>query len=301
MSFRAEKFMRFQGTELPERIYQLNTATPAEWKNVFKEIMEQGLHGLCFSVYEAGQKPGDALSDEQIRRRIGILKPYTRWIRTFSCTEGNERIARMAKEAGLQTLVGAWLGSDPEKNEEELQGLYQLVDEGCVDVAAVGNEVLYRRELTEAELLAYLERAKKRIPSVPVGYVDAYYEFVERPALAAACDLILCNCYPYWEGTPIAHAFDHMRHMYQLAVEAGQGKRVLITETGWPSQGESCGGADPSPLHALQYFIRAQLWARENDLEMFYFSSFDEPWKIGAEGEVGAYWGLWDSEEKLKF
>ena len=26
-------------------------------------------------------------------------------------------------------------------------------------------------------------------------------------------------------------------------------------------------------------------------LEMFYFSSFDESWKVGSEGDVGAYLG----------
>jgi exo-beta-1,3-glucanase (GH17 family) len=34
---------------------------------------------------------------------------------------------------------------------------------------------------------------------------------------------------------------------------------------------------------------------------MFYFSSFDESWKVGIEGDVGAFWGLWDKHEKLKF
>ena len=33
----------------------------------------------------------------------------------------------------------------------------------------------------------------------------------------------------------------------------------------------------------------------------FYFSSFDESWKVGSEGDVGAFWGLWDKDEKLKF
>ena len=39
----------------------------------------------------------------------------------------------------------------------------------------------------------------------------------------------------------------------------------------------------------------------EEGIEIFYFSSFDESWKVGAEGDVGAYWGIWDKEEKLKF
>ncbi|MCC5806459.1 MAG: hypothetical protein JJU00_09050 [Opitutales bacterium] len=301
MSFRTEKFMRFQGTDVPMQIHRLDNLQPEDLRTGFLEILKRGLHGLCFSVYEAGQKPGDPITAEQIQRKIGILKPYARWVRSFSCTQGNELIPRIAKEAGMKTLVGAWLGEDAEKNGEELEGLYRLADDGCVDIAAVGNEVLYRDDLSEDTLLRHIAAAKARMPSVPVGYVDAYYEFVDRPAVAEGCDIILCNCYPYWEGTPYEHAFDHMRHMYQLAVEAARGKRVLITETGWPSRGETLGGAEPSALNAMKYFMKAQLWAQENSLEMYYFSSFDEPWKIGAEGEVGAYWGIWDSREELKF
>jgi GPH family glycoside/pentoside/hexuronide:cation symporter len=34
---------------------------------------------------------------------------------------------------------------------------------------------------------------------------------------------------------------------------------------------------------------------------MFYFSSFDESWKVHQEGDVGARWGLWDKFENLKY
>jgi len=34
---------------------------------------------------------------------------------------------------------------------------------------------------------------------------------------------------------------------------------------------------------------------------VFYFSSFDETWKIEKEGDVGAYWGLWGKDGNLKF
>jgi len=30
-------------------------------------------------------------------------------------------------------------------------------------------------------------------------------------------------------------------------------------------------------------------------------SSVDESWKVGSEGDVGSYWGIWDKDEKLKF
>lgn len=269
--------------------------------NLFAEVLQNGVHGFCFSLYEEGQKPGDIISEAQVRRRMEILRPYTKWIRSFSCTEGNEFIPIVAKEYGLNTLVGAWLGNDPEVNRREVEGLIKLAGEGMVDIAAVGNEVMYRKDLSEEVLLQFIHEVKNRIPHVPVGYVDAYYEFTQRPAITEACDMVLCNCYPFWESCPFEHALAYMQQMYRQAKEAGNGKPVIITETGWPSQGENLKGAVPSMQHARDYFINTQLWSAKEHIPVFYFSSFDESWKTGPEGEVGAYWGIWNKHEQLKF
>ena len=185
--------------------------------------------------------------------------------------------------------------------KKKLKVLLSWQKNGKVDIAAVGNEVLYRGELTEEQLLEYMARVKASLPGIPVGYVDAYYEFTNRPSLVDACDVILSNCYPYWEGTGLEHSFGHMLHMFKLATEAARGKKVIITETGWPNKGEPFEGAIPSDENAMKYFISAQRWAEKEDVELFYFSSFDESWKVGDEGDVGAYWGLWDKNEHLKF
>lgn len=301
MSFREEKYLAYRASDVDTQVNYLDDLTDDEIHNLFLEVMYNGIHGFCFSLYEEGQKPGDKISEEQIKNRIQILKPYTRSIRTFSCTEGNEMIPKIAKKYGLNTMVGAWLGSDKEKNAEEIEGLLKLAKEGYVDIAAVGNEVLYRNDLSEEELLNYIDYVKKEIPEIPVGYVDAYYEFVQRPGIVDTCDIILCNCYPYWEGTEFEHSFQHMRQMYAQVVRAAKGKKVLISETGWPSKGEKLGNAVPSMRNALQYFINTQLWANDENVEIFYFSSFDEDWKTGVEGDVGAYWGIWDKTGKLKF
>jgi glucan 1,3-beta-glucosidase len=161
---------------------------------------------------------------------------------------------------------------------------------------------MYRKDLTEEELLEFIARVRKAIPSaIPIGYVDAYYEFSHRPRITEACDVILTNCYPYWEGCPIEYSFPHMKSMFESAKNAGQNKRVIITETGWPSQGGFLKGAIASNENAMKYFIDSQNWSKQDEIEMFYFSSFDESWKVGPEGEVGAYWGVWDKNEKLKF
>jgi len=294
MSAKSEKILSLTGVQalhLPQD----------ELVVLFQEVMKRKLNGLCFSPYLDGQSPGSQLTEEQIRRRIKTIKPHTKWIRSFSCTDGNEMIPRIAKEYGVKTLVGAWLGTSESINEQEIGNLIQLAKDGYVDVAAVGNEVMYRGDLTEAELLVYLYRVKNEIPGIPVGYVDAYYEFEDRPNITKACDIILANCYPFWEGCSIDYSLLYMKDMYRRALKAGNGKKVIIAETGWPNIGEEFYGALPSVRNALVYFLDAQQWSQEEDIEIFYFSSFDEAWKISDEGDVGAYWGLWDMKEKLKY
>lgn len=281
----------------------LNEISEAELKALWHKTLGEGIHGICFSMYEDGQKPGDDISIEQVERRVLKLKPYVEAIRSFSCIEGNEFVPMMAKKHGLNTLVGAWLGDDKDDNEEEIEALIKLAKEGYVDVAAVGNEVLYRGDLTLEELVGYIKRVKDALKGtgVPVGYVDAYYEFSRHPIIVEHSDVILANLYPYWEGCPIEYALGHMQAMYGQVVDAAQGKPIIITETGWPSQGGGLKGAIAGPESAMKYFIDAIRWTKENDIPIYYFSSFDESWKVGPEGEVGAYWGLWDKHEQLKF
>lgn len=305
MSFRKEHFFKENGSsDIHSGGIDISSYSKVDLKQLWRATLDRGMHGICFSMYEDGQEPGDIISVEQVERRIKILKPYSKWVRSFSCIEGNEFVPQMAHKHGLKTLVGAWLSDDLVKNEVEIKALIELANNGFVNIAAVGNEVLYRNDLTLEQLLEYIKRVKQAVPqNVQVGYVDAYYEFSVHPELVENSDIILTNCYPYWEGTPIELSNSHMQSMFQETLNAAQstGKKVIITETGWPSQGESLKGAHASYENAIKYFVDTQQWSLQNDIDIFYFSSFDESWKKGAEGEVGAYWGLWDKDEKLKF
>jgi len=267
----------------------------------FLKILNGGIHGISFSAYLENQSPGSIISEEQIETRMKVIKPYVKWVRSFSCVDGNENIPRIAHKHGLKTLVGAWLGSDAEKNEIEIESIIKVAKEGNADIVAIGNEVLLRGDLTEDEIIKFIQKVKLEIPNIPVGYVDAYYEFVNHPLICNVCDVILANCYPFWEGYPIEHSLAYLKNMYQLAVNAAKGKKVIISETGWPNLGSPDRSAVPSYENALRYFINAFSWAEQENIDMFYFSSFDETWKIEKEGDVGAYWGLWDKDGNLKF
>ena len=294
MSLRSENIMSLAGVDYSK-------TSEDNLQEMFSNLLKNGIHGICYSAYTDEQEPGSIIKAGQISDRIAIIKPYIKWLRTFSCTDGNELIPAIAKENGLKVLAGAWLSDNKEKNEEEIANLITLAKQGFADLVAVGNEVLYRDELTEAELLEYIWRVKKELPGIPVGYVDAYYEFKNRPAVTDACEVIFSNCYPFWEGCHIDYSLLYMKDMYNTAVKAAKGKKVIISETGWPNWGSAFEASEPSMENALKYFINTQKWSREENIDVFYFSSFDELWKINDEGDVGAFWGLWDQNGELKY
>ena len=283
------------------RLPVLSAAARATLSIDFNAVMREGMHGLCFSPYVDGQGPGTLVDAAQIRARMEIIRPFTRWVRSFSCTEGMELIPQIAHEKGLKTLVGAWLGTDREINEREVDGVIAVGRAGHADIVAVGNEVMLREDLSEDELISYIQRVKDALPGIEVGYVDAYYLFEKHPRITEVCDVVLTNCYPFWEGCPLDHATAYMQNMYRRTVEAANGKKVIISETGWPNIGTAFHGAVPSEIGAMRYFIDTIRWSQQDNVEIFYFSSFDEAWKVGAEGDVGAYWGLWDKDGQAKY
>lgn len=299
----ARTWLAERGLELPPGAKSpLARRSAAEVAALYAGLRQAPMHGLCFSAYAPGQSAGDVITEAQVRRRVALVAPHTRWLRSFACTEGHERIPMVAREHGLKTVVGAWISADRERNEREIDALVELARAGLVDIAVVGNEVLLRGDLPEAELLACLQRLKAALPDdVPLGCVDAYYLFLEKPALVAACDVLLPNCYPFWEGADVGWAAHYLRRMHGLVQAAGGDKRVIVAETGWPGHGQSVGEAKPSAENAMRYFVDVQQWARREGAELFWFSSFDEPWKLAQEGEVGTRWGLWDADERPKY
>lgn len=274
-----------------------------ELKQKIKSLLEDKIYGISFSPYIDNQNPGqfDWISPEQIESRLSIVKPYVKWIRTFSCTLGNEAIASIAKKHGLKTLVGAWIGENLEMNEAELDNVIRIAKEGHADMVAIGNEVLLREDIPLELMISYIKRFKEAVPNVPVGYVDAYYTFVNEPELIEVCDVIFANCYPFWERCNFNYAVSYMKEMYAFVKKAAKDKEVIISETGWPTKGEAYGDALPSYENAARYFIETYEWAKSNNINVFYFSSFDESWKSDEEGEYGAYWGLWDNKGNYKF
>ena len=298
---REETIALYRGRESLQGYFSSVDVSDEDLRTQFRRVIDDGIHGISFSPYLEGQGPGTRIDEAQIRNRMSIIQPHVGWVRSFSCTDGNDATPRIAREGGLKTMVGIWLERDHEKNEKEIQNGINVARAGLADVVAVGNEVLLRGDLSEDELIGYIQRVKRAVPGVQIGYADAYFQFVDHPRVTEACDVILANCYPFWEGCAAEYATLYVKDMYRRATQAANGKKVIVSETGWPNIGSPVGGAVPSEANAIRYFLNIAKWAEEDGIEIFYFSSFDETWKIRDEGDVGAFWGLWDKDGQLKY
>ena len=74
MSFRPEQFLRNKGRSFNTGEGFLEEKSEGEIQDIFLEVLHSRVHGFCFSPYVEGQKPGDILTEAQIRRRIEKLK-----------------------------------------------------------------------------------------------------------------------------------------------------------------------------------------------------------------------------------
>ena len=214
------------------------------------------LYGLNFSPYVDGQDPnlGSLVSEDQIRERMQIIAPFTDWVRSFGTADGLEQIGLVAHDFGLNTAMGAWLSDDADENNRQMLNLIAAAQNGEADLAIVGSEVLLRGDMSASQLIAYIHQFKTTVPDVPVTTADDYGVLLDHPEVLAACDVVLVNYYPYWECLPVDHAMALIHDMHKQVVTAAGGKPVIVSETGWPSDGEPNCSAAPSLDNACSGF-----------------------------------------------
>lgn len=263
----------------------------------------QKIYGLNFSAFKAGQSPGTppCLSEAQIRERIGIIAPYTTWIRTFGTGNCLDQAGRIAQEFGLKVAMQAWLSRDVTSNQDQMARLIAEAQNGRVDLAIVGSEVLYRGDLTENQLLSYITQFRNAVPGVKVATSDTYTELLAHPAVIAAGDVVLPTIYSFWEGHSIDIAMGQTHLAWQRVRSAAGGREVIVAEAGWPSGGNPVRNAVPSPANQSRFFKSLVSWSKANSIALFVFSAFDEAWKANTgEGAVGATWGIFNEAGQLK-
>lgn len=104
----------------------------------------------------------------------------------------------------------------------------------------------------------------------------------------------------YWEDVPAEQAVGYALSRLALLEHRLPGKRIVITETGWPSAGDAHGKSVPSTRAQRAYLTDFSREAQARGIDYFIIEGFDQPWKHVLEGAVGGYWGVFDANRRSK-
>ena len=272
------------------------------------------LQSVSFAPYRPGQSPLTRTfpTPDQIEEDLKRIQGKVRAVRTYSSGENLEAVPQRAGKYGLKVWHGAWLNNNEKENLEQINLLIDHANKykDTIERVIVGNEVLLRKDLTANELRRYIRQVKQRV-SQPVTYADVWEFWMKNPSLADEVDFITIHILPYWEDEPIGvdrrepdgtlSIEKHLVDIYKKVQARFPAKKIVIGETGWPSDGRMRSDARPGRVEQVKYFSIFRSAAEREKFDYNIIEAFDQYWKARQEGTVGAAWGLLDAQRRDKF
>ncbi|KAL1627760.1 hypothetical protein SLS54_002026 [Diplodia seriata] len=266
------------------------------------------------------------LSQNNVTRDVAVLSQLTPAIRLYGtdCNQ-TEMVLTAIDRLGLTDVkvwMGVWLGNNDTTNDRQLSQFWEILDKHKADPFAgviVGNEVLYRKDLTSDELGKILGDVKQNLTDhswdLPLATSDLGDNWTSD--LAEEVDVVMANIHPFFAGVEAAQAASWTWTFWQghdVAVTKNlKGKTHVISETGWPSGGgNDCGESTCSSdsqgsvagVDEMNTFLDDWVCsALKNGTEYFWFELFDEPWKIMYNTKNENWedkWGLMTVDRELK-
>ncbi|EGO55092.1 hypothetical protein NEUTE1DRAFT_102550 [Neurospora tetrasperma FGSC 2508] len=214
-----------------------------------------------------------------------------------------------------------------------------------IDTISVGNELVNNGQATPAQVLAAVRTVRKVLRREgyrgPVVTVDTFVAVLQHPELCSSSEVDYCavNVHPFFDahteaeraGEFVRRQVMNLREVINPKTQAqaqaqgndlsqgtdpnqGKGdkggerrkKRVVVTETGWPKQGNANYRAVPGRWEqktAVEGVMKA--WREgsqrgfvgdDGDFELYLFTAFDDEWKKADKGTFYAeqFWGIHD-------
>ena len=197
----------------------------------------------------------------------------------------------------VKVWIGVWLSTNQTTNTRQLTQMYDILETYPADHFAgviVGNEVLFRKDMTITQLASELASVKNRLSkmgiNLPVSTSDLGNDWTA--ALAADSDIVMSNVHPFFAGvTPdIAPGWTwSFWQTHDVILKSGSSAGYptnIISETGWPTQGgNDCGtgakcatpteGAVAGISELNQFMDGWVCQSMANGTTYFWFEAFD--------------------------
>ena len=245
---------------------------------------------IAYSPYNENQS---CRSPSQVATDIAGLSQY-QVIRLYGtdCNQVSNVLNSLGK--GQQIIAGIFdLGSIP----SEVATIASAVNGnwGLINTVSVGNE-LVQNGTPASDVIAAIAQARGALKAAgyngPVVTVDTMGAMASNIALCEASDYCAINCHPFFDpNTAASGAGAFVLGWVQKISALAGGKMTVVTETGWPHQGQSHGMAVPSVSD--QQAALASLTSTFSS-NMVLFSAYNNLWRPSNAGTYYAeqYWGI---------
>lgn len=256
--------------------------------------------GICYGGFRDGQNPitGIFPSEAEVRDDMQLIKNCPA-IRIYGCQDPGNYV-NVANDFGIQVLVGAWLDSNLLKNKKEINKISQIANNvSNIKAILAGNRVLTSKFFSVEQTIDYIKIFQKLF-KYEISTSEKWKVWLDTPKLAKQADFIGLFIFPFSNGIAIDKAIDFLDEKINLLKVKYPNKKIVITDTGWPSAGQTVGKAVPSEENQIKYINEINKYFHKTKLEYYFFEAFDESWKRIEEKEIGAHWGIFTTKRKAK-
>ena len=196
-------------------------------------------------------------SQNNVTRDMAVLSQLTNAVRLYGTDCNQTQMVLHAIDrlqlTDMKVWLGVWLDNNDTTNARQMAEMWKILDtNGTAPFKGliIGNEVLYRKDLTLTQLATVLKDVKTNLTAknmdLPVATSDLGDNWTAD--LVADVDIVMSNVHPFFAGVTAELAAGWTWDFWQThdVVLTGSNSSVkqVISEVGWPSGGgNDCGGA----------------------------------------------------------
>jgi exo-beta-1,3-glucanase (GH17 family) len=243
-----------------------------------------------------------------IRADLVVLRPRFDSLITYGAAHGAEAIPAIAASLGFRALIiGVWNPFDA----AEVKAAISAAKDNPTLVAglSLGNEMVFSRRKSVAELSAVIAGVRAKVPQMPISTTEPFHVFYEPAAsvLLGRLDFLLMNVHPifqpWFHDAPDSNAAQFVVNVASKLTHTYCGP-ILVKETGVPTAPEAAGFTDRR--QASFYRELRRRFPTSSERAFAYFSAFDAPWRVYDENPVPgshpeeAHWGVYDARRRPK-
>lgn len=198
---------------------------------------------------------------------------------------------KAAKSIGVKLFLGIW---DINQVQAEAQKIIAGLngDWSIVHTISVGNELVNSGQASPQKVVGAINQARKILRAAgyqgPVVTVDTFIAAGANPELCAASDYCAVNAHAFFDSTISAPQAGKWLFNTVANLRSKTGKKVVVTESGWPTSGMSNGLAVPGLKQQQQALGSIKQAFSSNPGDLILFSAFNDPWKVRDPGTFNA-------------